>query len=281
MKLVRFCLDSDTRVRSGILFGEEVLETDGVEAIGRYPASHVRLLSAIGRPPSFRDFQGFESHVLNVRKRHGRDNVPPEWYEAPIFFFQATSSIVGPDEYLLKPEETQELDFELEVGVVIREGGENIGIEEADDQILGFVLVNDWSARDLQRRESRLALGPAKGKDFATGVGAYLVTPEELAEKTTDTERGKRYNLDMRAFLNGELVSQNNLGTMYWTFAEMISYASRNCPLLPGDLIASGCCGTGCLLERGTEYLEAGDEVLLEVDGLGSLSNYVTEHSLV
>lgn len=230
----------------------------------------------ITQPPSFRDFQGFEQHVLNTRRRYGRDDVPKEWYEAPAFFFENPASVIGPDAPVTKPPYTDELDFELEVGVVIREAGSDIEVGEADDFILGFTIINDWSARDVQRREARVGLGFAKAKDFATSVGPYIVTPEELEGRIIDKSRGNRYNLEMRAFVNGEQVSQGNLKDMHWTFAEMISQASKGTRLCEGDLIGGGTVGTGCLLEHPERpFLEPGDVVILSVERLGELRNQV------
>jgi fumarylacetoacetate (FAA) hydrolase len=228
--------------------------------------------------PSFRDFYAFEQHVKNARKKRGLEMVP-EWYDAPVFYFSNTAGIVGPCAEIRKPPETNELDYELELAVVIGREGRDIPVAEADDYILGFTILNDWSARDVQRREMKVGLGPAKGKDFATSIGPYLVTPDELEEKVLpDRRRGKRYDLLMTAHVNGVEYSRGNASTMHWTFAELIAEASRNTILKPGDLIGSGTVGTGCITEfpEGTyPWLQPGDVVRLEIERLGVLENRV------
>lgn len=230
------------------------------------------------RPTSFRDFYAFEEHVRNARRHRGLDMIP-EWYEAPAFYFSNTSCMLPHRAAVPKPAETEELDFELEVAAVVGMAGSNIPVEEADSYIAGFTILNDWSARDIQRREMKVGLGPAKGKDFATSIGPYLVTPDELEPRALpENGRGRRYDLTMKAFVNGQQISQGNLKEMHWTFAELIAHASRNTTLLPGDLIGSGTVGTGCLVEfpPGTyPWLRPGDVVRLEVDLLGTLENRI------
>ncbi len=243
----------------------------------RCPLSEAHLLSPV-TPPSFRDFYAFEEHVKNARRRRGLDMVP-EWYEAPVFYFSNTASFVGPDAPIKKPRDTSELDYELEIAVVIGKDGADIPVEEADSYIAGFTILNDWSARDIQRREMKVGLGPAKGKDFATSVGPYVVTPDELDEHVlSDKGRGKRYDLTMTATVNGREYSRGNAKDMHWTFAELIAQASRNTRLLAGDLIGSGTVGSGCIVElpEGTHsWLQPGDEVTLAIERLGSLTNRV------
>jgi fumarylacetoacetate (FAA) hydrolase len=230
-------------------------------------------------PPSFRDFYAFEQHVQNARRNRSLDMVP-EWYDAPAFYFSNTAGIVGPDAPVRKPPESSELDYELEIAVIIGKSGRDIPIAEADTYIAGFTICNDWSLRDIQRQEMKVGLGPAKGKDFATSIGPYLVTPDELADRLLpDTSRGKRYDLTMTARVNGQEYSRGNLRDMHWTFAELIAHASRNTALRPGDLIGSGTVGTGCITEfpRGTyAWLQPGDHVRLEVERLGILENWIT-----
>lgn len=228
--------------------------------------------------PSFRDFYAFEEHVANARRNRGL-TVPPEWYEAPAFYFSNPASIVGPGAPVRKPPETQALDYELELAAVIGREGGDIPVAEADDYIAGFTILNDWSARDIQRREMKVGLGPAKGKDFATSIGPWLVTPDELEEHVLpDRSRGKRYDLEMTASVNVREYSRGNAKTMHWTFAEIIAHASRNTVLKIGDLIGSGTVGGGCILEypEGTyPWLQPGDAVRLEIQGLGVLENTV------
>lgn len=275
MKLVRFLWGDDFSPRSGFLHDGKIYETVGLSPVGIHEFDDIHLLAPISSPPAFRDFMGFEAHIVNTRKRYGKEGAPKEWYEAPAFFFQNPASIYGPYEDIPKPSYTDELDYELEVAVVIDKGGGDIPVEHADDCILGFTIYNDWSARDIQRREAKVGLGFAKGKDFANSIGPYLVTPDDLESKTKKTPRGNIYNLEMKAYVNGELLSQGNLADMHWTFAEMISYASQGTHISQGDLFGSGTVGTGCLLELGKEYLKPGDEVVLEVELLGKLINKI------
>ena len=304
MRVLRFC-DRESQVpRYAVLIGDGVVELHpsfeaaGVEAAGWPLPAQVVHLSETGsgdlRPAdkrledvrllapcpvrSFRDFYAFEQHVRNARRKRGLEMVP-EWYEAPVFYFSNTAGIVGPGAEVRKPPDTHELDYELELGVVIGKEGGDIPVEEADSYIAGFTIINDWSARDLQRREMKVGLGPAKGKDFATSLGPYLVTPDGLEERVLpDRSRGKRYDLTMTASVNGREYSRGNARDMNWTFAELIARASRNTVLKPGDLIGSGTVGTGCIVEfpEGTyPWLQPGDIVRLEIEGLGVLENAV------
>jgi fumarylacetoacetate (FAA) hydrolase len=229
-------------------------------------------------PPSFRDFYAFEQHVRNARARRGLE-MAPEWYDAPAFYFSNTAGILGPGEPVRKPPETNELDFELEIAAVIGQVGRDIPVAEADAYIAGFTILNDWSARDIQRREMKVGLGPAKGKDFATSIGPYLVTPDELESRVLPDEgRGRRYDLAMIASVNGREISRGNAKDMHWTFAELIAHASRNTILQPGDLIGSGTVGTGCITEfpEGTySWLQPGDRVRLEIEHLGVLESSI------
>lgn len=252
----------------------------------RRPLAGETLLPPVA-PPSFRDFYAFEAHVRNARKNRGLEMVP-EWYELPVFYFSNTAGIIGPNTLVPSPTElgSQEMDFELEVAVIIGKSGRNIPVAEADGYIAGFTILNDWSLRDLQRQEMKVGLGPAKGKDFATSIGPYLVTPDELADRIvagSAPSRGRRYDLTMTATVNGLEYSRGNLRDMHWTFAELISQASRNTLLRPGDLIGSGTVGTGCITEfpRGTyPWLAPGDIVRLEVERLGVLDNQIASDSV-
>ena len=230
-------------------------------------------------PPSFRDFYAFEAHVRNARKKRGLDMIA-EWYDAPVFYFSNTAGIVGPNAPIRKPKETNELDYELEIAVIIGKEGSDIPVHEADSHIAGFTILNDWSARDIQRHEMKVGLGPAKGKDFATSIGPYLVTPDELADRIIDTAQGNRYDLTMTAHVNNVEYSRGNAKEMRWTFAELIAQASKNTTLKVGDLIGSGTVGTGCITEfpEGTySWLQPGDVVRLEIERLGILENTVIE----
>lgn len=235
--------------------------------------SEVELAPPLSRPPSFRDFYAFEEHVKTARGRRGLEMVP-EWYDFPVFYFSNTGSIHGPEDDIRRPSYTQWLDFELEVACVIGKAGLNIRAEEAEQYIAGYMVLNDWSARDVQREEVKVGLGPAKGKDFATSIGPYLVTPDELADRRVKD----RYDLRMTARVNGRQVSEGNFADIYYSFGQMIERASADCMLYPGDLIGSGTVGTGCILELGPEqvpWLQPGDVVELEIERLGVLRNRI------
>ncbi len=244
--------------------------------VPRLALRDVEILAPV-QPPTFRDFYAFEAHVRNARRKRGLE-VPPEWYEIPVFYFSNPASITGPGP-IRKPPDTEALDYELELAAVIGRAGGDIPVAEADSYIAGFTVLNDWSARDLQRREMSVGLGPAKSKDFATSLGPWLVTPDELEDRVLpDRSRGRRYDLVMTAHVNGREYSRGNARDMRWTFAELIAQASRNTVLRPGDLIGSGTVGTGCILEfpDGTyPWLQPGDRVRLEIERLGVLENEV------
>ncbi|WP_395089912.1 fumarylacetoacetate hydrolase family protein [Armatimonas sp.] len=238
---------------------------------------NLKALPPFGGFPSFRDFYAFEAHVKNARQKRGLEMIP-EWYDAPVFYFSNTACIVGDGAGIKKPAETRELDYELEWAVVIGREGGDISVAEADGYILGFTILNDWSMRDVQRHEMKVGLGPAKGKDFATSVGPYLVTPDELEDRVVDISRGRRYDLAMAVSVNGVQRGGGNTRDMNWTFAELIAAASRNTVLKPGDLIGSGTVGTGCITEFAEgvwPWLEVGDYVRLEVERLGILENRI------
>jgi 2-keto-4-pentenoate hydratase/2-oxohepta-3-ene-1,7-dioic acid hydratase in catechol pathway len=229
------------------------------------------------RPRSLRDFYAFEQHVRTARERRGLA-MEPDWYELPVFYFSNIASIAGDGDEIAVPPGCAELDYELEVAAVVGREGADLSPDEAEACIAGYMIMNDWSARDLQRREMKLNLGPAKGKDFATSLGPVLVTPDELEPQRA----GKAYDLTMTATVNGHEWSRASLADIHWSFGEMIAYASRGTRVLPGDVIGSGTCGTGCILElslvHGGEaypWLAPGDEVTLAVDLLGSLTNTV------
>lgn len=217
---------------------------------------------------SFRDFYAFEQHVKTARGRRGLEMVP-QWYEFPVFYYGNPMTLVGHDQDIVVPDHGSWLDFELEIGCIIGRAGRDIEVAQADNHIAGYTIINDWSLRDVQRREMAVGLGPAKGKDFATSVGPQLVTPEELADK----RQGKGYALTMTAHINGNQVSQGRWSDITYSFAEMIARASQGVTLHPGDVLGSGTVGSGCLLELGAAWLKAGDVVELQVEGLGQLRN--------
>lgn len=226
-------------------------------------------------PASIRDFYAFEQHVKTANANRGRD-VPPVWYEIPVFYFTNRTAIYGPDAVIPYPKKSHALDYELEVACVIGKPGRDIAVEHAEDYIAGYMIYNDWSARDLQRQEMSVGLGPAKGKDFAQSFGPYLVTADELADRHTG--RPGVYDLQMIARVNGEERSRGNWKDLHWSFGQMMARASDGVTLYPGDVIGSGTVGTGCLLEltKGQgPYLQPGDVVELEVERLGILRNIV------
>ena len=220
-----------------------------------YALSEVRLLPPVLHPPSVRDFYAFEEHVKTARARRGKE-VPEEWYELPVFYFSNPAAIYGPDAEIQYPDRTDELDYELEVAAVI--GG--------DGRIAGFTVMNDWSARDIQRREMRVGLGPAKGKDFATSLGPVVVTVDEFDGSEAE----------MVARVNEEERSRGNLRDMHHSWEAIVQQAARNTHLVAGDVVGSGTVGSGCILELGDgRWLRPGDVVELEVEGIGVLRNVI------
>ncbi|QQM38345.1 fumarylacetoacetate hydrolase family protein [Streptomyces liliifuscus] len=242
--------------------------------------SEVRLLPPL-QPPTMRDFVTFEEHVEGVRRSvDGTAGVPERWYAAPTFYFGNPYAMYGPHDDIPMPPESSVLDFELEVAAVIGKEGRDLTPEQARDHIVGYTVLNDWSARDLQSAEMKVGLGPCKGKDTATTLGPYLVTADEL-EKYRDADGFLR--LALTAEVNGETIGEDLLSNMSWTFEEMVAYASRGTVVRPGDVLGSGTCGNGgCLAElwgvRGRQDpvpLKPGDTVALTVEGIGTVSNTV------
>jgi 2-keto-4-pentenoate hydratase/2-oxohepta-3-ene-1,7-dioic acid hydratase in catechol pathway len=288
--------------RIGVVQGEEVLalptETALLDLLGDtgerlreagqralagpdqiFPLADVRLLPPVPRPPSVRDFYAFEQHVRTARQRRGLE-MDPDWYELPVFYFSNPAALVGHGADVAVPPGSAALDFELEVAAVVGREGSDLDPVEAEGHIAGFCVMNDWSARDVQRREMKLSMGPVKGKDFATSLGPFLVTPDEVEPHRSE----RAYDLAMRAWVNGREYSRASLADIYWSFGEMLAYASRGTRILPGDVIGSGTCGTGCILElslvHGEEeypWLQPGDVVALEIEHLGRLENRVVE----
>jgi len=233
----------------------------------------VVLYPPLPRPMSVRDFYAFEAHVATAHANRGK-KVPKEWYQFPVFYFSNPNAIYGPEENVVYPRYSQALDYELEVACVISKPGVNISAEQAEEYIFGYLIFNDWSARDVQRQEMRVGLGPAKGKDFASSIGPWIVTPDELQDRHCG--RPGVYDLAMSARVNGELRSEGNWQTLYYSYGAMIARASEDAWLLPGDLIGSGTVGGGCLLEltKGEgPWLLPGDVIELEIERLGVLRN--------
>ncbi len=250
--------------------------------------SNVNLLAPIPNPTSCRDGYAFRQHVEAAR-RNRRVEMIPEFDQYPIFYFTNHNAIQGPGDIFCMPDHFEQLDFELEAAIVIGRKGINIKAKDADNYIAGYMIMNDMSARKLQMEEMKLNLGPAKGKDFSTVIGPYLVTPDELASFKTNAKNGhtgNNYNLKMTCKVNGIQVSEGNVGSMDWTFAEIIERCAYGVNILPGDVIGSGTVGTGCFLElNGTglynnpdykpQWLKEGDIVEMEITGLGVLSNTI------
>jgi fumarylacetoacetate (FAA) hydrolase len=248
--------------------------SDDDEAI--VDAAEMRFGPPILEPPSLRDFYAFEGHVRTMWERRG-GTVPEAWYRLPIFYFSNVSEIRGPGDPVWRPAASQELDYELEVAALIDTAVHDLGVARAEEAIGGYLIFNDWSARDLQREETTVRLGPAKGKDFASSIGPCLVTPDELA----DVRLGKGYDLEMSAAVNGVAISRGTWADAQFSFPEMVSRASADVRLRPGDLIGSGTVGTGCLLEvkdeRFGRWLEPGDTVSLSIERLGILTTPIVE----
>jgi 2-keto-4-pentenoate hydratase/2-oxohepta-3-ene-1,7-dioic acid hydratase in catechol pathway len=226
--------------------------------------SAVTLLAPLTKPNSMRDFYAFEEHVkTGFAKRN--EEIPPAWYELPVYYKGNARTMIGPDAEAPWPRYTQKLDFELELACVIGKEGRNIPVEEAHRYIAGYMVMNDLSARDIQRKEMAVRLGPAKGKDFATAIGPVLVTPDEV---------GDVRDLPMTVRVNGEVWSSGNAGTSYWTFEQMIAHVSMDETLYPGDIFGSGTVGRGCGLEL-DRWIQPGDLVELEIERVGLLRNRI------
>lgn len=240
-----------------------------------YKESDLTILPPIINPPAFRDFYAFEQHVKAARKLRKLD-MHPDWYKIPIFYFSNPNCCYGHGENIPYPNGTTELDFELEFAVIIGNGGSNINSSEANKVIAGYTILNDWSSRNLQREEMPMSLGPAKGKDFASSFGPYMVTPDEIESAWKDD--GKLH-LQMTCHVNGKKVSDGNTNDLYHSFGDMIERASMNTKLIPGEYIGSGTVGTGCILELRPEnaggWLKKGDIVTLEIERLGILENKI------
>jgi 2-keto-4-pentenoate hydratase/2-oxohepta-3-ene-1,7-dioic acid hydratase in catechol pathway len=295
-------LDGEGKERVGVVSGEairalppgvrllDLLGSDGgplegaaqraeTDATEEFALDSVRLLPPIHHPPSVRDFYAFEQHVKTARQRRGLE-MDPDWYELPVFYFSNPYATCGPEDDVRIPPGCQELDYELEVAAVVGKAGADLDPQTAEQHIVGYTIMNDWSARDVQRREMKLSMGPVKGKDFATSLGPMLVTADELEP----LRKSHAFDLAMTARVNGVEYSRASLADIFWSFGEMLAYASRGTRVEPGDLIGSGTCGTGCILELslvhgGKRYpwLQPGDVVELEVQELGVLRNRVVE----
>jgi fumarylacetoacetate (FAA) hydrolase len=283
--------------------GESAMNTakeinENIEKLYELRTTNYELLAPVPHPTSCRDGYAFRQHVEAAR-RNRKVPMIPEFDQYPIFYFTNHNAVQGPGEIWCMPDHFQKLDFELEAAVVIGKKGRNIRAAEADNYIAGYMIMNDLSARTLQMEEMLLNLGPAKGKDFSTVIGPWLVTPDELEPYKIPAKEGhigNRYNLKMNCIVNGKLVSEGNLGDMDWTFAEIIERCAYGVYILPGDVIGSGTVGTGCFLELNgtgllndpnykTQWLQPNDVVEMEVEHLGHLKNVIrkveTDYSLL
>jgi fumarylacetoacetate (FAA) hydrolase len=242
-------------------------------------SEYVRLVAPIPRPPSMRDGYAFRQHVETARKNRGVPMIP-EFDQFPVFYFTNHQAVTGPGDVAVEELHTNQLDFELEVAAVVGREGKNLRASEADRHIFGLTIMNDWSARALQMQEMKLNLGPAKGKDFATSIGPWLVTLDELGDRTSRGPNGASFDLAMTADVNGVRVSRGNVKDMTFTFAQILERASYGVTLHAGDVIGSGTVGTGCFLELNgsgitNQWLAPGDTVVLEIERLGRLENRI------
>jgi 2-keto-4-pentenoate hydratase/2-oxohepta-3-ene-1,7-dioic acid hydratase in catechol pathway len=242
------------------------------------PLESVELLPPV-EPKAMRDFVTFEGHIAGMKKSEpGDGTVPQHWYEAPVFYFMNPHTVYGGNQDIAKPAYTSALDYELEVAVILKKPAVNISPEEAKDYILGYCILNDWSARDVQKKEMSVGLGPSKGKDFATTIGPFITTPDELEQY----REGDRLALEMSVSVNGVRMGGDNLKNMGWSFEQMISHASRSSYVGAGDVLASGTAHSGSLAEHWSKNksqtppaLEPGDIVEMTVTGLGTIRNRI------
>ena len=241
----------------------------------------VEFLACMPNPPSMRDGYAFKQHVEAARRNRGVPMIP-EYYEFPIFYMTNHNAVTGPGDCLVRERHLEKLDFELEAAIVIGKECRNVSAANADEYIFGYTIMNDWSARAMQMEEMKLNLGPAKGKDFNTSLGPWLLTRDALEAKRIPSEgKGERYDLEMTAVLNGKEISRGNMKDMTFTFAEIVERASYGCTLYPGDVIGSGTVGTGCFLELNgskitdNQWLQIGDEITCSMSELGDLTNKI------
>ncbi|HJS97345.1 MAG TPA: fumarylacetoacetate hydrolase family protein [Solirubrobacteraceae bacterium] len=252
--------------------------TSGQDATEDIPLADVTLKAPV-EPPTIRDFSVFEQHMEGVRKNLDPNATVPEvWIASPFCYFSNPHALTGPNDEIPVPPGCTDLDLELEVAAVIGKAGTNIEPDEAADHIAGYTIFNDWSARDLQIAEMALGLGICKGKDFANTLGPWIVTPDELDPYRKDD----RFDLTLEAKVNGRSLGTDTLAHMAWSFEELVSYASRGTWVKPGDVLGSGTCGFGCLLELWGRFgrdchqpLGPGDTVELNVQGIGTLTNRI------
>ena len=294
-------LNKDSLINLNVFFGEicllELIQLpDWKELIIKKTKSNnltthtlgeVKLLAPIPRPNSLRDAYAFRQHVETSRRNRGLEMIK-EFDDFPVFYFSNHNAIFGPsDDIQCMPSHFEKLDYELEIAILIGKKGINVKAEKAKEYIAGFMIMNDMSSRGLQMKEMKLNLGPAKGKDFASVLGPYLVTPDELSGNIiNEDDNGCNYDLQMTCSLNGKLLSKGNLKDMAWSFEKIIERVSYGATIYPGDIIGSGTVGTGCLLEiNGTNklkssdftevWLKENDVVEMEIEKLGKITNKI------
>ena len=287
MRLVRYQADDPTAVAVGRLDDDEMVHpvagtvTELAVRATREPGwtapaagepvrlADLHLLAPVDPPGAVRDFYAFERHVATARAGRGLE-MDPAWYRRPVFYFSNPAVLLGPGAVVQPPARTVQLDFELELAWVVGEDVRGADLDAAARAVVGFTVMNDWSARDIQREEMALSLGPAKGKDFATSLGPALVTADEFDPAAPHA---------MQAWVNGRQYSAADVSECHWSVAEMTAYAAESTLVRAGDVFGSGTCGTGCILELALSYgeaaypwLAAGDLVELEIEGLGKLT---------
>ena len=294
-------LDKDSLINLNVFFGEIclleliqlpdwkelIIKKTKLNNLTTHKLEEVKLLAPIPRPNSLRDAYAFRQHVETSRRNRGLEMIK-EFDDFPVFYFSNHNAIFGPsDDIQCMPSHFEKLDYELEIAILIGKKGINVKAENAKEYIAGFMIMNDMSSRGLQMKEMKLNLGPAKGKDFASVLGPYLVTPDELSGNIiNEDDNGCNYDLQMTCSLNGKLLSKGNLKDMAWSFEKIIERVSYGATIYPGDIIGSGTVGTGCLLEiNGTNklkssdftevWLKENDVVEMEIEKLGKITNKI------
>ena len=294
-------LNKDSLINLNVFFGEIclleliqlpdwkelIIKKTKLNNLTTHKLEEVKLLAPIPRPNSLRDAYAFRQHVETSRRNRGLEMIK-EFDDFPVFYFSNHNAIFGPsDDIQCMPSHFEKLDYELEIAILIGKEGINVKAENAKEYIAGFMIMNDVSSRGLQMKEMKLNLGPAKGKDFASVLGPYLVTPDEIsANIINEDDKGCNYDLQMTCSLNGKLLSKGNLKDMAWSFEKIIERVSYGATIYPGDIIGSGTVGTGCLLEiNGTNklkssdftevWLKENDLVEMEIEKLGKITNKI------
>ena len=294
-------LNKDSLINLNVFFGEIclleliqlpdwkelIIKKTKLNNLTTHTLEEVKLLAPIPRPNSLRDAYAFRQHVETSRRNRGLEMIK-EFDDFPVFYFSNHNAIFGPsDDIQCMPSHFEKLDYELEIAILIGKEGINVKAKNAKEYIAGFMIMNDMSSRGLQMKEMKLNLGPAKGKDFASVLGPYMVTPDELSGNIiNEDDNGCNYDLQMTCSLNGKLLSKGNLKDMAWSFEKIIERVSYGATIYPGDIIGSGTVGTGCLLEiNGTNklkssdftevWLKENDVVEMEIEKLGKITNKI------